>query len=153
MSEIIMAVSAVIDAPPNEVCSVLTDYPGGHHAILPPEYFTDLTVIEGGQGDGTVIDVSMIVMGVSSNYRFHVTKPEPGRVLMETDEAAGLVTTFTVDPLDEEGRSRVTIATRARVGRGLRGLMERLVNPVIMRRIYLQELQILKNYVHKGGDK
>jgi hypothetical protein len=151
MSEIIIEVSAVIEATPKDVYSVLKDYPGGHHAILPKDYFTGLSMIEGGQGGGTVIDVSMNVMGIKSHIRFYITEPEPGRVLMETDDVAGIVTTFTVDPVNVEERSRATIATRSRVSEGLRGIMERLVNPVIMRRIYRQELQTLANYVLKGA--
>lgn len=147
MREITVEVSAVIEARAKDVYAVLTDYPGGHHAILPKEYFTNLTVIEGGQGAGTVIDVSMSVMGTNSHYQFHVTEPEPGRVLMETDDKAGVVTKFTVEPVDGEKRSRVTITTHSRVSNGLRGYVERLVNPIIMQRIYRRELEILADHV------
>lgn len=153
MNEITIEVSAVIEAASKHVYSVLADYPGGHHAILPKDYFTDLSVTEGGQCAGTVIDVSMKVMGVESHYRFNVSEPEPGRVLMEADEDAGVVTTFTVDPVDGEERSCVTITTRSRASQSLRGLIERLVNPAVTRRIYRKELQILASYVRNGTDQ
>ena len=47
----------------------------------------------------------------------------------------------------------MTIATRTKASRGLRGLVERLVNPAITRRIYRQELQLLSNYVLEGADE
>lgn len=153
MNEITIEVSAVIEAASKHVYSILADYPGGHYAILPKEYFTDLSVIEGGQGAGTVIDVVMNVMGIESHYRFNVSEPEPGRVLMESDEDAGVVTMFTVDPVDGEEWSRVTITTRSRASQGLRGLIERLVNPAVTRRIYRKELQILASNVRKGKDQ
>lgn len=151
MGEITVEASAIIEAIPKDVYSVLADYSVGHHAILPQEYFTDLSVIQGGHGAGTVIDVKMNVMGVERDYRFKISEPEPGRILMETDEDAGVVTTFTVDSVGREDRSRVTIATRTKASRGLRGQVERLINPAITRRIYRQELQLLSSYVLKGA--
>jgi hypothetical protein len=133
--EITAEVSRFIEADPKEVYAVLTDYSGGHQAILPKQYFSGLSVIEGGRGSGTIISVRMKVMGVKSRYQFHVTEPEPGRILVETDDVAGVVTTFTVDPADGGKRSRVAIATRSRASKGAGGLIERLVNPVIMHRI------------------
>ena len=100
MRRIQVEVSTPIDATPDMVYGILADYREGHPAILPKEYFTDMSVIEGGQGAGTVIDVKMSVMGVERDYRFKITEPEPGRVLIESDEVAGVVTTFTVDPVD-----------------------------------------------------
>ncbi len=153
MHGITTEVSAIIEATPNDVYSILSDYSVGHHAILPKEFFTDLSVIQGGQGAGTVIDVKMSVMGVVRHYRFQISEPEPGHILKEADEEAGVVTTFTVDPVDGEKQSRVTIKTRAEASRGLRGLIERLVNPAITRRIYRQELQLLASYVVEGAHK
>lgn len=153
MSEITIEVSAIIEASPKDVYSVLADYLVGHRAILPKEYFTDLAVIQGGQGADTVIDVKMNVMGVERDYQFKVSEPEPGRILMEADEDAGVVTTFTVDPVGGEIQSCVTINTRVKTSRGLRGLVERLINPPITRRIYRQELQHLTSYMAARTDE
>jgi hypothetical protein len=68
-------------------------------------------------------------------------------VLVEADEAAGVVTTFTVDPLDGGKRSRVTITTETRASPGLRGLLERLVSPGVLRDIYRKELRQLEEYI------
>lgn len=59
----------------------------------------------------------------------------------------GAATTFTVDPPDGGKHARVTIATEARASPGLRGLVERLVSPGVLRGLYHQELRQLEEYV------
>jgi hypothetical protein len=148
MSDIQIQVSATINASPDLIYAILSDYREGHVAILPKKYFTGITVLEGGQGEGTIIDIHMQVMGVEQELQLEVSEPEPGRVLVERDQAAGILTTFTVDPMEDGKSSRVTIATQAKASPGLRGWIEKLVNPVIVRRIYKEELQQLADYVH-----
>lgn len=55
MSNIHVEVSSIIGASPERVYDIISDYHEGHRAILPPQYFTDMTVIEGGKGAGTVV--------------------------------------------------------------------------------------------------
>jgi hypothetical protein len=147
MNQIHVEVSEVIEARPDKIYAILADYRVGHPAILPKPYFTELVVEEGGQGAGTIVRVGMQVMGKAFAYRQTISEPEPGRVLKEVDDAAGVRTTFTVDPLNGDGRSRVTIATDAAISSGLTGWLERVFNPPVMRRIYKQELQNLAEYV------
>ena len=141
MSAIRVSASAVVDAPPGVVYSVLADYRTGHPLILPPRTFRDLTVERGGTGAGTVISFSMRVLGVTRSFRAEVTEPEPGRTLVETTVGSGEVTTFTVDPA-EDGRSSVTITTEW-TPRGLAGFVQRLLAPPMLRRIYAEELRNL----------
>jgi hypothetical protein len=141
--------SDIIDAPPEQVYAIVADYHEGHPAILPARYFTDLTVTKGGQGEGTAITVTMNVFGAKSLINLVVSEPEPGRVLVEEDKSAGVVTTFTLEPLDGGERTRLTISTDARVSSGLRGLIERVVNPAITRKIYREELQQLARIVRE----
>src|SRR5437773_7574984 len=89
-----------IDARPEQLYAIITDYRVGHPAILPKPYFTELTVEKGGQGAGTVLWVSLRAFG--KDYRYHqlVTEPEPGRVIVETDIETGQYSTFTFEPLE-----------------------------------------------------
>lgn len=135
--------SAIIDAPADRLYNILADYHQGHPSILPKRYFKRLDVLEGGQGAGTVIRVEMSALGTTAQYTMTVSEPQPGRILQEEDPTAGVVTTFTVEPLDDGARSRVTIATEARTPSGPRGWLEKLVTPPVSRRIYRQELQQL----------
>lgn len=153
MTEFITKVSVTIQATPQQVYAVFKDYRVGHPAILPKDYFTRLAVVEGGYGAGTVVDVDMKVMGVKNSYRFQVSEPEPDHILMEADEAAGVVTTFTIDPVDGGGSSLVTLLTRARASSGLRGIIEKWTIPPITRRIYRKELQILADYLRQEANR
>ena len=149
MSTYLAQESAVIEAPADRLNGINADYHEGHPAILPARYFGDLTVVEGGQGQGTLMQVQMNVFGSKALFNLRVTKAEPGRLLVEEDEAAGVVTTFSLEPLDG-GRTRVTIATEARTSPGLRGMVERLLNPAVTRRIYREELGLLARLVVSG---
>lgn len=143
MNTYTVEVTATIDAPAAAVYAILADYHDGHPAILPAPYFTGLIVIEGGYGAGTVAETTMNVFGARRTYLMAVSEPEPGRVLREEDAAAGLVTVVTVDPVDEGRRSQVTFLTTSRVSPGLKGWLEKLMNPPITRRIYREEMQLL----------
>ena len=147
MSQMRAEESAIIDAPAQAVYNVIADYRVGHPAILPKQYFHDLVVEKGGTGAGTVIRFSMRVGGVDRSYKGHITEPVPGRVLVESDPDAGTVTTFTVDPLGNGNQARVTIVTEARAARGVAGLIEKLVSPPVMRKIYRHELALLAEYL------
>lgn len=135
--------SEVIDGRPEQIYTIISDYHEGHPAILPSRYFTDMVVTAGGQGEGTVTKVEMNVFGTKILYNLRVTKSEPGRLLVEEDEEAGVVTTFTLDPINGGEQTRVTITTKARTAPGFRGFVERILNPAITRRIYREELQQL----------
>ena len=144
-------VSQIIDSPPEKLYAILSDYHQGHPSILPSGYFSELSVIQGGQGEGTHIIVAMDVFGSKVEYQMNVTEPEPGRILVEEDESAGVVTTFTLDPLNGGGQTQVTIASTARTSSGLKGVVEKLLNPAVMRRIYRQELEQLAVAARPNG--
>jgi hypothetical protein len=138
--------SAIIDAPTECVYAIISDYHEGHQAILPTRYFKEMQVFEGGQGSGTIITVLMNAFGTKVNYTMTVSEPEPGRLLQEEDAAAGVLTTFTVEPLQNNTQSHVTITTTTKVKPGLRGWLEKLTTPGIARRIYREELAQLNHY-------
>ncbi|HEU5180037.1 MAG TPA: hypothetical protein VFW45_04560, partial [Candidatus Polarisedimenticolia bacterium] len=79
--------------------------------------------------------------------RSEVSEPEPGRVLVETDlDDNGARTTFRV--ADESAEScRVEIATQWEA-RGLRGWIERMTGPPLLRKIYAVELEQLAAVAH-----
>ncbi|WP_420629530.1 SRPBCC family protein [Candidatus Leptofilum sp.] len=150
MNQYEVSVSRVIDAPPEVVYAIFADYHHSHNAILPKPYFTKMTVEKGGTGAGTEITVHMNVMGAKATYHMVVTEPEPGRVLQEEDKEAGVLTTFTVDPVNNGQASKVTLHTRARTAPGVRGFIEKLITPTISRKIYNEELNLVGKYVASG---
>jgi len=150
MNEMTAEVAATIDAPAARVYAVLRDYEGGHAAILPPDTFRELVVLEGGQGEGTRLRLRMEVMGEEVVSEQVVSEPEPGRVLVETDEKGMSQTTFTVEPAGAN-QARVTIHTELRTKPGLRGMVERVLTPRLLERVYREELERLNEYVQRDA--
>lgn len=147
MGHVHIEASRVIDARPDEVYAVLADYRNEHPNILPKSHFKELTVEEGGVGAGTVFRLRMAVLGAERVSRMTVSEPEPGRVMVETDPDAGIVTTFTVESLADGIQARVTIVSDITTGPGLSGMIEAWLSPPLLRRIFRQELEQLAAYM------
>lgn len=137
-----------IDAPASRVYTYIADF-RQHHPNILPAAFSDLVVEAGGFGAGTIHHFTLTAGGRSSTARVRVDEPEPGRVLTETqiDGEREMVTTFTVDP-ELRGRSRVRIETTVEAS-GVRGLVEKLVAPSMLRRLYAEELSLLDAYARE----
>jgi uncharacterized protein YndB with AHSA1/START domain len=142
MAEIVVRAERAMAAPAERVYQCIADYREHHQRFLPPA-FSDLRVEEGGVGAGTVVTFRLAAGGRSREYRSVIAEPEPGRVLTESDPAAGTVTSYRVTP--EGGGSRVRIETRWRMA-GARGAIERLVAPRLLGRLYADELERLDRY-------
>lgn len=140
-----------VEATPEQVYAVFSDYEKAHPAILPKPYFDELVIEEGGQGAGTVLRLRMKALGVENNYHLTVSEPEPGRRLVEADADAGVETTFLVEPRDDGRHSQVTIMIDTEASPGLMGLVERLIVPPYTRRILQKELQLLADYLAREG--
>lgn len=133
-----VSASAVIPAPAEKVYGIIANYRNGHPHILPKPYFVSLEVVEGGMGAGTVIDFSMKLLGRTQDFRATVSEPEPGRVLVETNDT-GSVTSFTVDP-QPGATCRVTIVTETTVRDGIGGKIEGWLTNRLLQPIYEKEL-------------
>ena len=141
--------SAVIQAPARVVYSLIADYRDGHPRILPPRYYSNLEVERGGVGAGTVIRFQMHILGSIREMRSEVGEPDPGRVLTETDLGNGTLTTFTVT--ERSGRScRVEIVTQWE-RRGVRGWIESMTGPPLLRRIFGKQLKMLAAAAKSGS--
>jgi hypothetical protein len=136
------AASALIQAPPQELYAIIADYRQGHPQILPKPPFVSLAVEEGGMGAGTVIRVQMRVLGQIQTFRAVISEPEPGRVLVETNDN-GYVTTFTVEPRADGRHADVTIATELSGRTGVLGALERWFVTRLLRPVYVKELEQL----------
>jgi len=138
-----ISASAVIPARRERVYSLISNYNDGHPRILPKQ-FSGLVVEEGGIGAGTIIRFQMSFFGKKQMFRAVVTEPEPGRVLVETYlDGNGAVTTFTVNPGSAPADSQVSISTELPVRAGFLGRVERAMTTLLLRPIYVKELQNL----------
>ena len=137
MPEISLAESAVIPAPAAVLYRMIADYRVSHPSILPRPPFGELTVEEGGYGAGTVIRYTLRIAGKERTARAVVAEPEPGRVLTERDLATGMLTTFSFEEV--EGGTRATFRTEWNTP-GLKGWIEKLLVPGMLRKVYREEL-------------
>ena len=136
-----VSASARVDAPARRVYELIADYREGHTRIVPPKYFKSLVVEEGGFGDGTVIRVTMHLLGADRTYRAKVTEPDPGRMITETDLENGLATSFTVTPIGNA--SDVTISTAIPHLPGMFAAIQRWLVKRLLPQIYREELQLI----------
>ncbi len=141
--KIIASAERRIDAPASRVYAYIADF-RRHHPKFLPRQFSDFEIESGGIGAGTVHRFTMTMGGRSIGYRVRVGEPEPGRVLIESDPSRRMLTTFTVDR-EPAGGSRVRIETRWFTD-GIAGLVERLVAPRMLARVYREELELLDRY-------
>lgn len=139
----IVSASAIIPARRERVYSLIANYRDGHPRILPKQ-FSNLIVDQGGTGAGTIIRFQMSVFGRKQTFRAAITEPEPGRVLVETDlDANGAITTFTINPGTAPADSNVTISTELRVRSGFLGKIEKTLATLLLRPMYVKELENL----------
>jgi hypothetical protein len=144
MHEYKFSVSSLIPVPPKVVYGIIADYKSSHPQILPKPPFVSLTVEQGGIGAGTVLLVQMKVMGKLRAFKTIVTEPEPGRVLVETNDT-GYITTFTVDPKNEGKHSYVTFTTEINNNLSLLKKIEFFFTKQYLPLVYKKELENLSD--------
>ena len=144
MTEIYATAERQISAPAERVYRILANYE--HHQRILPDAFSDFKIEKGGVGAGTVVSFKVTAGGVTQFHRDTVAEPEPGRVLTETNDK-GKLTTFTVTPVGGPTSDQTLVRIETRwPSRGLQGLVERLVAPRMLRRLFLEELERLERY-------
>ena len=136
-----VSASARVQAPARRVYELIADYRDGHTRIVPPKYFKSLHVEQGGFGAGTIIRVTMHILGADRTYRAQVTEPEPGRVVTETDLETGLATSFIVTP--NGNATDVTISTAIPHLPGFVAAIQRWLVKRVLPQIYREELQLI----------
>jgi hypothetical protein len=113
---------------------------------VPPQYFRDIEVLEGGFGAGTRTRFQAHVLGTIQEVRHVVTEPVPGRVLVESDVDKASTTTFKVEPSGTDAATLLTITTDLAGRDGLAGMVERWLTSLMLRRIYRKELALITEY-------
>lgn len=133
--------SAVIPAKTEQVWAMLVDYRAAHPETLPKPAFANLDVKEGGSGAGTKFDLQMQVLGARRSLSMTVSEPEPGRILLEEDKDAGVSTAFILDPVGDS--CALNIVTSTRTSPGFRGIVESLITPFVVRRVFRKQLRLI----------
>ena len=144
--EIRIHAESVLEASAPVIYEIIADYRTGHPEIVPKPYFQGIHVEAGGVGAGTVISVTMRVLGRTSVIRQRVSEPEPGRILVESSLDGSLETTFTVTPVSgaEDRKANVSITTLMKAHKGVVGAAERWLIPRVLEPAFQRELQLLQ---------
>lgn len=159
MSHIFVRSERIIGAKPGEVFKALSDYETRRPRILPPNY-VEYGVAKGGQGNGTVIHYRLQAAGRSRPYEMSVEETVKGQVLTERDKGSSLVTRWSVLPVEDGQKSKVSVESDWEGGKGVGGFFERTFAPLGLRNIYrdilialalmvqppAQNQELLKNY-------
>ena len=102
---------------------------------------SDLRVEAGGIGAGTVFRITLRVVGRRQTLHMKVAEPAPGHVLTETNLDNGVVTEFKVRERGSQTLTRITSKWETD------SLLDRLLTPLVMRRVFARQLRNLDNYV------
>lgn len=135
MSRVYVKSQRTIDAPPQEVYKVLTDYVVKRPSMLPTN-FLDYNVEKGGRGAGTVTSYRLHAGGRERLYRMKVEEPVRGKVITERDSRSSLLSTWTLTPKKGGERTRVQIESEWEGGQGVKGFFEKTFAPLGLKSIY-----------------
>jgi hypothetical protein len=150
MSYIRVDVSKDIPARAEAIYAILCDYRVGHQAILPRPEFVSLDIEKGGGGAGTEYTLTMRLYGQTYTYQHRIEEPRPGFELVEIDRQTGeRASWFTLEPQAGSTATRVTISSQLPVAAGFTGIIQRLMQPRIMRKLFERELDNLAAYVKR----
>lgn len=144
MAQVVAQTERLVAASPQHVRSFLLDYQNNRPRILPPEYFRDYRVEQGGDGAGTIISYWLRAGGRERAYRMRVEEPtEGGPLLKERDTGSSLVTTWILSPMGEGEQTMVSLTSRWEGASGIGGFFERIFAPRALRRLYGEVLERL----------
>jgi hypothetical protein len=104
-----------------------------------------LRVEQGGVGSRTRIDLGLKVAGIVNRITAVIEEPEPGKVLAEVAPDGRMRTVFTVAP-EGEDRCRVRMSTEVVPAGGPKGLVEKLILPRFLPKLFADELALLDAY-------
>ncbi|MGI5403851.1 SRPBCC family protein [Streptomyces sp. CA-135486] len=134
MAQVEATTERIISADAEKVFEALADYENTRAKLL-PEHFSEYKVLEGGDGEGTVVHWKL--QATSKRIRdcvLEVTEPTEGR-LIEKDRNSSMVTTWTVTPAGE-GKSKVAVSTVWNGAGGIGGFFEKTFAPKGLGRTY-----------------
>lgn len=148
MGQVSASSSITIAQAPEQVLTALADYETMRPRILPEQY-RDYTVVEGGQGTGTVATWTLQATEKRSrNVRATVTVE--GTTIVERDGNSSMVTTWTVTPSGSGSNSNgsgVTVTTEWTGAGGVKGFFEKTFAPIGLKKIQAQTLANLEREV------
>jgi hypothetical protein len=143
MGQVSASSTVLIDAAPDAVLAAVTDYRGVRPKILSSHY-SDYQVLEGGEGQGTVVGWKL--QATKSRIRDVKSVVDvAGHTVIEKDANSTMVTNWTVAPAGPG--SSVTTKTSWTGAGGVGGFFEKTFAPLGLKKIQAEVLANLKKQV------
>ncbi len=136
VSQVSASSSITIAQAPGQVLAALADYETVRPRILPQQYL-DYSVVEGGQGNGTIVKWTLQATSKRSRA-IEAAVTVDGSTITERDANSSLVTTWTVEP--SGAGSEVTTTTQWKGAGGIGGFFEKTFAPMGLKKIQAQTL-------------
>jgi len=143
MAQVSASSTILINAEPAKVLAAVADYATVRPKILSPHY-SEYRVLQGGQGRGTVA-AWQLQATKSRSRQVEASIDVAGRTVIEKDANSSLLTNWTVAPAGPG--SSVTVKTTWNGAGGVKGLFERTLAPLGLRKIQAEVLANLKNEI------
>jgi hypothetical protein len=145
-------VSHVMNARPEQINAILSEYRAGHHALDPLSYCIDFMLENSDNGVGNIVHVQMNFSGIEHEMYERVVTPVPLRLIMEYDANMDVVVVIIVEPTASAYKTRVTISTINAASPNFAGFIENLFIPKNLRQLYDKELRHLTKYIRTDND-
>jgi hypothetical protein len=134
MSPVVATAEHTVHAPSERVIAALADYVGVRPRLL-PEQFSDYRVESGGQGAGTRVHWRFAATSKRVRDQLMIVTAPDATSLVESDANSSMVTTWTVQPVDDGGTT-VRVRTTWNGAGGIGGFFERTFAPKGLQRVY-----------------
>jgi Polyketide cyclase / dehydrase and lipid transport len=146
MAHIQVKSERLVNASPESVYGILSDYANKRSQVLTPN-FMNYAVEKGGRGKGTVVRYRLHAANRERDYRLQIDEPVKGKVITEHDANSTLVNTWTLSPVGDGAHTRVSVITEWEGGSGVKGFFERTFAPLGLKSIYGKMLETLDQLV------
>lgn len=140
MTRIHAKAERIIDAEPDEVWAMLTDYTDTRARMLPENYL-DYAVERAADGAGATLTYRLRAGGRERAYRMDVEAASPGQLLVERDQTSTYTTRWQVERVGPGAHTRVRLASEWESrATGMSGFFERRFAPMGIKRIHQDTL-------------
>ena len=111
MTAIYSQVSQILDAHPERIDEVLTEYRNGNRAIAPHSICVDLHVEDNPHDFGTMIHAKVNLTGFEHEFREIMFEQAPLRLIMEYDAEYETMLIIVIESITYSDKTRITIST------------------------------------------
>lgn len=104
-------ISQILDARPDQIDAILTEYRMGNRAIAPQPLCMDLQIVEHIPETGAVIHAKVSLTHFEHTFEEIVNEDVPLRLIMEYDAEWETMVMIMIEPIIHSEKTRITIST------------------------------------------